>query len=200
MFHGPMLLAAGLLAALAGGLVRGLVHTQRLGPGAAHPEQARLAPPLAARRAVMRWATLGALAVAATQAGLVVVRFAWPARAGGVGAEVAIPWRQLPPPGGPPLRHEAGRFYLMHNAEGLLAFSWVCTHLGCTVPWRPAEGRFHCPCHQSQFDRQGRVLAGPATRPLDLMPLQLAADAVVVDTGTIIRRADFEPGQVTRLA
>ncbi|MFQ4136502.1 Rieske 2Fe-2S domain-containing protein [Nodosilinea sp. PGN35] len=44
----------------------------------------------------------------------------------------------------------------------------ICTHMGCTVDWRAEQNRFVCPCHGSQFDGEGRVLAGPANEPLPL--------------------------------
>jgi cytochrome b6-f complex iron-sulfur subunit len=43
-----------------------------------------------------------------------------------------------------------------------------CTHLGCTVNWKPEQHRFVCPCHGSQYDEQGRVIHGPARRSLPL--------------------------------
>ena len=199
MMRGLLLTAAGaVVAPLAGGLVRGLVQTQRLGPGAAHPEVARPDGARHSRRTLLRWATVGALAVGSAQASLVFVRFFWPNKTDASGAEiVATRLGALPPVDGEPLRHQAGRFYLIHNPEGLLAFSWTCTHLGCTVPWNTAEGQFHCPCHESQFNRRGEVVYGPATRPLDLLPIRIDGDQVVVDTGTIIRRTAFDPSQVT---
>ena len=33
----------------------------------------------------------------------------------------------------------------------------VCTHLGCVVPWNKAANKFMCPCHGSQYDKNGKV-------------------------------------------
>lgn len=48
------------------------------------------------------------------------------------------------------------------------ALNAVCTHLGCVVPWIPAEKKFKCPCHGSQYDPTGAVTRGPAPLPLAL--------------------------------
>ncbi|MBF2029882.1 MAG: FAD-dependent oxidoreductase [Oscillatoriales cyanobacterium C42_A2020_001] len=51
------------------------------------------------------------------------------------------------------------------NADKPEAVSLTCTHQGCTV--HPNEnGEFHCPCHGAVYDREGRVLRGPAKRDL----------------------------------
>jgi menaquinol-cytochrome c reductase iron-sulfur subunit len=47
------------------------------------------------------------------------------------------------------------------------AFAPQCTHLGCAYHWDEAAKNFLCPCHTSTFDLEGRVLSGPAPRPLD---------------------------------
>ena len=186
------------LVPLAGSLLRGVVQTQRLGPGSAHPEVTRPFNPSQSRRSFMRWAMLGALAVGGAQVSLAFGRFFWANKTGASGtAIVAARTDALAPVGGAPVRNQAGRFWLIHNPEGLMAFSWVCTHLGCTVPWNEAEGQFHCPCHESQFNRQGVRVDGPAPRPLDLMPIRIEGDKVIVDTGTIIQRSAYDPGQVT---
>jgi len=101
-----------------------------------------------------------------------------------------------------------GRFYVSRLPGGLLALYRKCTHLGCVVPWRPDEqsednlagsGRFNCPCHGSRFDRHGVVKGGPAPRPLDIFPIEIDGDKVIVDTGTIITRASYDESQLTKV-
>jgi len=48
-----------------------------------------------------------------------------------------------------------------------IAYSPQCTHLGCAYHWEDATRKFKCPCHNSEFGLDGKVLAGPAPRPLD---------------------------------
>jgi thiosulfate dehydrogenase [quinone] large subunit len=68
-------------------------------------------------------------------------------------------------------------------ADGtVVAYDLVCTHEGCTVGYDQGSGILRCPCHGATFDpsADGRVLGGPARRPLPSVPL-------VIDpaTGTI---------------
>ena len=63
-----------------------------------------------------------------------------------------------------------------------LAFSGKCPHLGCGYKWRKHKvlGQvFLCPCHLSIYDASGRVLEGPAPRPLDLLPIQVSPSGEV---------------------
>jgi len=70
---------------------------------------------------------------------------------------------------------------LIHTKEGkLLALSTVCTHLGCTVFYRPQEHRFDCPCHQGVFDGEGNPVSGPPKRPLERYPVQVRNGLVFV--------------------
>jgi quinol---cytochrome c reductase iron-sulfur subunit, bacillus type len=48
-----------------------------------------------------------------------------------------------------------------------VAFSPQCPHLGCIYHWQDDLNAFQCPCHASAFATDGKVLAGPAPRPLD---------------------------------
>ena len=53
------------------------------------------------------------------------------------------------------------------------ALNAICTHLGCVVPWVPAENKFMCPCHGSQYDTNGYVVRGPAPLPLKLQEVSV---------------------------
>ena len=49
----------------------------------------------------------------------------------------------------------------------VVAFGPQCTHLGCAYHWDEGKSEFLCPCHSSIFSLDGKVVAGPAPRPLD---------------------------------
>jgi Rieske Fe-S protein len=54
-----------------------------------------------------------------------------------------------------------------NGPQSAVAFSPQCPHLGCIYHWEDESGAFRCPCHASAFGLDGKVLAGPAPRPLD---------------------------------
>jgi len=47
------------------------------------------------------------------------------------------------------------------------AFNAICTHLDCTVGFRPEESDIFCPCHNGVYDLSGRVVSGPPPRALE---------------------------------
>ena len=69
---------------------------------------------------------------------------------------------------------------VVRTDEGYRALSAVCTHLGCVVKWKKARRQFFCPCHGGRFDASGRVLGGPARRPLARLEVEESEDGVLV--------------------
>ncbi|MBB5790164.1 FAD-dependent oxidoreductase [Jiangella mangrovi] len=73
----------------------------------------------------------------------------------------------LPPGAGRVVTDGARAIAAYRDDEGgLQCVSARCTHLGCLVVFNDAERTWDCPCHASRFGTDGRVLAGPAVRPL----------------------------------
>jgi rieske iron-sulfur protein len=73
------------------------------------------------------------------------------------------------------------------SADGIVAYSAVCTHAACPVTeWVKAEegdkNVLKCPCHNSEYDpRQGaQVVFGPALRRLAALPLAVTDGSLVV--------------------
>ncbi len=68
----------------------------------------------------------------------------------------------------------------------LRALQLVCTHQSCALkvpnpasPGSTTEIIYTCPCHGAQFDREGQVLRGPATRPLRWIKLSASENGNV---------------------
>lgn len=72
--------------------------------------------------------------------------------------------------------------------EGIVAYSKICTHVGCPVAlYEQQTHHLLCPCHQSQFDisHEAAVIFGPAARPLPQLPIY------VDDEGYLRAQSDF---------
>jgi Rieske Fe-S protein len=66
----------------------------------------------------------------------------------------------------------------------VVAFSQKCTHLGCVVFFQAEEDRWHCPCHEGNFDtRTGAVTSGPPPRALGRIEVEVRADGMVWAVG-----------------
>jgi rieske iron-sulfur protein len=77
---------------------------------------------------------------------------------------------------------------LEHAADGIVAYSAICTHAQCTVAgWMPDSQLLHCPCHQSEYDprQNAKVVGGPAPRPLAALPLKIVDGKPTVAGGFI---------------
>jgi ubiquinol-cytochrome c reductase iron-sulfur subunit len=73
--------------------------------------------------------------------------------------------------------------------QGVLAYSKVCTHVGCPISlYEQTTHHLLCPCHQSTFDLAdaGRVVFGPAARNMPQLPITVDAE------GYLVARSDFQ--------
>jgi menaquinol-cytochrome c reductase iron-sulfur subunit len=62
----------------------------------------------------------------------------------------------------------------------VIALSPQCTHLGCAYHYDETKNEFICPCHTSNFSLDGKVLTGPAPRPLDRYAVKLENGRVLI--------------------
>jgi cytochrome b6-f complex iron-sulfur subunit len=97
---------------------------------------------------------------------------------------------ELPETTAGPGNFPKGKFWLSNTEAGVLALYKVCTHLGCLYSWSEQEFRFKCPCHGSQFEKEGVFIQGPAPRSLD----QFIVRAVDAQTGEILAETPEDGG------
>jgi len=91
------------------------------------------------------------------------------------------------------IKVEIGRFKPRRGREswapeGNVAYSKLCTHVGCPVGlYQETTHELVCPCHQSTFDvlDGARPRFGPATRSLPQLPLRVDSE------GYLVAQSDF---------
>jgi menaquinol-cytochrome c reductase iron-sulfur subunit len=64
--------------------------------------------------------------------------------------------------------------------SNVIAYGPQCTHLGCAYHWEEQSHTFLCPCHNSEFSLDGKVLSGPAPRPLDRYQVMVEAGRIKI--------------------
>jgi len=69
------------------------------------------------------------------------------------------------------VRDASGKFH---------ALGALCTHLQCTVAYRPTTGQVHCACHDGTFDLSGRPISGPPPAPLQRYQVDVSNGDVVI--------------------
>jgi nitrite reductase/ring-hydroxylating ferredoxin subunit len=65
-------------------------------------------------------------------------------------------------PAGAAVRFSTAAFdgYVVNDAGTIRALSSVCTHMGCTLVYRPEWWDLRCPCHGASFDLSGQLANG----------------------------------------
>ena len=87
------------------------------------------------------------------------------------------------------LKPDSAKLFRFGTRPGLLikstageyrALSATCTHLGCTVQYRPDLRELWCACHNGLYDLNGRNISGPPPRPLEQFDVQVRGDDIYV--------------------
>jgi cytochrome b6-f complex iron-sulfur subunit len=108
-----------------------------------------------------------------------VYRFLSPEAGGGAPMEISL--SEIPSGGTQYFQYDGSPGILFRGEDGSFkAFSLICTHLACTVTWRPERNGFYCPCHDGFFDAEGKVLSGPPPAPLERWKVEVKGDKVVI--------------------
>jgi Rieske Fe-S protein len=93
---------------------------------------------------------------------------------GGTAATLAPDSARIVPFGSAPV-------ILIRTATGeLRAFAATCTHLACTVQYRPDLGHIWCACHNGHYDLNGRNISGPPPSPLAPFDVNVTGDDIVI--------------------
>lgn len=80
-------------------------------------------------------------------------------------------------------------------ADGVLIYSAICTHKGCTIKsWMPEKQHLRCHCHLSEFDvvTGGSVRGGPARAPLPMLGVALDSEGFVTVAAQFNRKPGFK--------
>lgn len=75
----------------------------------------------------------------------------------------------------------AGVFLVSRTGDqSFIAVDAVCSHQSCTITGIDGT-TYVCPCHGSRYDRNGRVVQGPATASLRQFPTAFASGVVTIN-------------------
>jgi len=159
------------------------------------------------RRGLMNGLLLGSVAGPLLVLPAVLISFLVPAKSGGGGGGIAAKdalgndvviadWLKTHLPGDRSLVQGLkgdATYLIVNEASEIEKFgvNAVCTHLGCVVPWNKAANKFMCPCHGSQYDKNGKVVRGPAPLSLALAKRGEADGKVTLSPWT---ETDFRDG------
>ncbi len=129
---------------------------------------APVAPKGVTRREFLYYVWGASMALFLAETAGISVLFALPRfRENQFGGKIAVSPTDFPDKGAEPVANNLGKFWMVTTDAGIIANYKVCTHLGCIFAWDGLANRFACPCHGSQFEKDGTYIAGPAPRSLD---------------------------------
>jgi len=81
---------------------------------------------------------------------------------------------------------------LVRWQNAVYAFNLSCPHQNTALRWDEAGHRFQCPKHHSQYQPDGVLITGRATRGMDRFTIRREGDKVVVDVNALYKQ-DQDP-------
>ncbi|NOZ78241.1 MAG: Rieske 2Fe-2S domain-containing protein [Acidobacteria bacterium] len=90
------------------------------------------------------------------------------------------------------MKPNSGKIFRFGSKPGILietpggeirAFTAICTHLQCTVQYRPDLEQIWCACHNGHYNLNGINVAGPPPRPLQPYKVAIQGDKIWVSRG-----------------
>lgn len=66
------------------------------------------------------------------------------------------------------------------EGENIQVFDIRCTHMGCILNIDEKNQKFVCPCHNSEFNIDGKRLKGPAKRDLDILSFKIEDEILYI--------------------
>lgn len=96
------------------------------------------------------------------------------------GTPVEMTFRRMRVDGWKVYSEQDTAWVLKTSNNQVVAYGPQCTHLGCAYHWDTAKNEFVCPCHNSLFAVDGRVLGGPAPRPLDRFETRIQGNKLLL--------------------
>lgn len=132
----------------------------------------------------------GAFAVTLTTIVYPIVSYLRPREvSGSVGGRTVAPFKASElgagPEWPPPFEFDGQPCLVIKTPAGdIRAFNAVCTHLSCTVNFRPQQPDIFCPCHNGVFDLDGQVVSGPPPRPLEEYVVHVDGEQIIVSRGS----------------
>ena len=80
------------------------------------------------------------------------------------------------------LNEKSTAWVVRKDDQNVVAFTPQCTHLACAYHWEEKDTKFFCPCHNSVFAIDGKVVSGPAPRPLDRYVTKIDQGKVLISS------------------
>jgi cytochrome b6-f complex iron-sulfur subunit len=108
-------------------------------------------------------------------------KFLIPPKSNAQDAQVTLDKDTIPPGTAKEVTYnEIPLIVINRRGSGFIALSRVCTHLGCLVGFDSFNNKLVCPCHAGEFDLDGNVLSGPATKSLQRYPIKIGSKQITI--------------------